>query len=312
MKICAIICLLLSSVGIEAQSTSINFELNDQQLANLSNNPFGRFVGEWALKDEEWIQNWGYGTDTIKIPKHHTVTTAINTGHSLLSIIDGPEPNGHILWTMNPVTKEVHHISSFGEIRVGTGTGIVNEAGDVSLDLVFEGESPGTYRHYEYKWINENEYHMKSVQYSADDELTGLFYEGSFIRITQNDNVRKEILAILKILDDYKLPKDEQIAVYTEDVVHMAPNNKAITNRKDLLTYIQQQEQYGYADMKHSIVEMSNHGNAIIMRGEVQGTFYPSNKTEPIAFSTKNLFVFKRENKELKISKVIYNSDPVN
>lgn len=165
-----------------AQKKSIDYETNGRS-ADAAKNPFRKFIGEWTLKDDDWTQNWGGVTEKIKIPKHHTVTTEINTDNSLLSIIDGPQPNGHIFWSYNPTSKEVFHLSSFGSMRAGSGTGSLNDDGDVKLKLVFADEAPGTYRLYAYTWVNDNEYHMKSVQYSADGKPTGFFYEGTFVRI---------------------------------------------------------------------------------------------------------------------------------
>ena len=168
----------------EAESnTQITFNQSQKNTEAIAKNPFLKFVGEWTLKDDSWTQNWGYGTETIKILNHHTVCSAINTSHSLLSVIDGPEPNGHIFWVYNPVTEEVSHLSSFGDIRIGKGSGALNENADLKLKISFEGEAKGTYRIYNYKWTNTNEYHMKSVQYAEDDTPTGLFYEGTFVRI---------------------------------------------------------------------------------------------------------------------------------
>jgi len=245
LKCFAVLFLITLLTRSAAQSESITFELNGRDATDLSKNPLGKFVGEWTLKNNDWTHNWGGDTEMIKIPGHHTVTKALNTDHSILSIIDGPQPNGHILWTINPITKEVNHLSSFGDVRVGTGKGEVNANGDVSLRLVFEGEAKGTYRKYQYKWVNENEYHMKSVQYGENGEPTGLFYEGNFVRLSPDEKIRKEIMTILKTLDDHEIPKEEQIVVYTEDVVHMAPDIKAITNRADLLKYLNQQKEYG-------------------------------------------------------------------
>jgi hypothetical protein len=146
-------------------------------------NPFARFFGEWTLKHDTWSQNWGGITDHIKIPNHHTACKPINTDNSVLCVVDTP-PKGHILWAFNPVKKEVHHLSSFGELRIGTGQGSVNDKGDLRLKVSFEGEAPGTYRIYDYVWVSADEYHMLSVQYGANDEKTGLFYGGSFIRKT--------------------------------------------------------------------------------------------------------------------------------
>ena len=172
-----------SLTAAQAQKTSIEYELNGRSTTDFSKNPFHKFIGEWALKNDDWTHNWGGNTETIKIPGHHTVTKQLNTNNSLLSIIDGPEPNGHIFWSYNPNTGEVQHLSSFGDIRAGKGAGTVNENGDVRLKLEFEGETAGTYRIYNYRWVDENEYHMKSVQYTTEGEPTGLFYEGNFIRM---------------------------------------------------------------------------------------------------------------------------------
>lgn len=99
-------------------------------------------VGEWTLKDDNWSQNWGGATEHIKIPGHHTLCRAIKTNNSLLAIVDGPPPHGHIFWAFNPSTREVLHLSSFGQSRTGTGQGSVNAAGDVTLKLSFSDEAP--------------------------------------------------------------------------------------------------------------------------------------------------------------------------
>lgn len=146
-------------------------------------NPFQKFVGDWALKDDAWSHNWGGGTEHIKIPGHHTLCQTLNTPNSLLAVVDGPPPHGHIFWTLNRTTGEVLHLSSFSQTRTGTGQGTVNEHGDVSLKLSFSDEAPGTYRRYTYKWITADEYELKSVQYDRADKPTGLFYGGTFVRM---------------------------------------------------------------------------------------------------------------------------------
>ena len=148
-----------------------------------SENLFHKFIGEWTLKGDNWSQNWGNGMEYIKIPNHHTINKQLNTSNSLLSVIDGTPPFGHIFWSYNPVKKEVNHLSSFGTTRAGVGKGTINENGDVSLRISFADESEGTYRLYTYKWISDDEYELKSTQYNAKDELTGYFYGGIFVRI---------------------------------------------------------------------------------------------------------------------------------
>ena len=316
MKTIQILFLLI--VGqLAAQQTAIQFELNGrpsntelQDSNALSNNPFVKFIGEWTLKEDRWIQNWGGNNDTIKIPNHHTVSCQINTENSLLSIIDGPEPNGHIFWSYNPNTKEVAHLSSFGTIRAGKGGGNIDSVGNLTLKVSFEGETLGTYRIYTYKWLSDNEYELNSIQYDKEDKPTGLFYKGNFIRIKSSKSIREEIEAIFSILDDNDISKKEQVKVYTHDVRHMAPNQPAITSKKDLLAYLKQQKAYGYADMKHEIIEFSQHGDIVIVRGKVTGQYHPNNGGKAITFQTKNMFVLQRIKSQLKIASVIYNASP--
>lgn len=294
-----------------AQKTSISYESNGKNAQLKTENPFAKFYGEWTLKNDDWSQNWGYGDEQIKIPNHHTVSTGINTKNSLISIIDGPEPNGQIYWSYNPVTKEVNHLSSFGDIRAGRGKGTVDENGNLRLKLFFEGEAKNTYRIYTYTWVNDDEYVLKSVQYDQKDQPTGLFYSGTFVRVTKKDPLA-EVQSILKVLDNNDIPIEEQLKVYSAQIVHMAPNNKAIDNKKDLKSYLQQQRTYGKSVMMHEVIDLEVvNDDFILMRGRVTGTFYPKNGGDTISFQTKNLFTFERFDGELKITKVIYNMSPV-
>ena len=160
---------------------------NRINLENLAKpkNPFYKFIGEWTLKGDNWSQNWGQGDEHIKIPNHHTICREINTDNSLLAVIDGTPPYGHIFWSYNPVKKEVNHLSSFGTTRAGVGKGTLTEKGDVSLKVSFADEAVGTYRLYTYKWISDDEYELKSIQYNAKDEPTGFHYGGNFVRINK-------------------------------------------------------------------------------------------------------------------------------
>jgi hypothetical protein len=153
--------------------------------------PFSRFLGEWTLKDDAWSHNWGGTSEKIKIPNHHTVCKPINTDNSVLCVVDTP-PAGHILWAFNPVKKIVHHLSSFGELRIGTGEGSFNDS-DLRLKVSFEGEAPGTYRIYDYVWVGADEYELKSVQYDASGKATGLFYGGRFVRKMARDTRHRSV-----------------------------------------------------------------------------------------------------------------------
>ena len=184
--------LVLIPAFATAQQTSITYQLNGrtsnkdiENSAAESKNPFAKFIGEWTLRNDDWVQNWGNGNELIKIPHHHTVSSEINTDLSLLSIIDGPQPNGHIFWSFDPARNMFHHLSSFGTARSGVGQGTVGKNGDLSIKVSFSDEAAGTYRLYTYTWINHNEYALKSVQYDEKDKPTGLFYGGTFVRINR-------------------------------------------------------------------------------------------------------------------------------
>lgn len=127
----------------------------------------------------------------------------------------------------------------------------------------------------------------------------------------REDVIRKEIQEILKVLDNTSIPIDEQLNVYAENVVHMAPDHPVITGKASLKTYLEEQRTYGTAMMTHQIVEIDPYDGVVLMRGSVKGKYYPRDGGEAIAFATKNLFVFKRIHGDLKIEKVIYNSSPI-
>ena len=298
-------------MSVWSQESIILFESHGKTNQLKNQNPFAKFFGEWTLKNNDWSQNWGYGDEQIKIPNHHTISTGINTKNSLISIIDGPEPNGQIYWSYNPVTHEVDHLSSFGDSRAGRGKGTVDKSGNLRLKLVFEGEAKDTYRIYSYIWINDDEYVLKSVQFDKNDQPTGLFYGGTFVRIPKKDPL-KEIQSILKVLDNNDLNIDEQLKVYSDQIVHMAPNNNAINNKNDLKSYLEIQRTYGKSVMTHKVIDLEVVTNDfIVMRGQVQGTFHPKAGGNAVPFQTKNLFTFERIDGDLKITKVIYNMSPI-
>ncbi|MEM9897520.1 MAG: nuclear transport factor 2 family protein, partial [Bacteroidota bacterium] len=181
---------------------------------------------------------------------------------------------------------------------------------NLRLKISFEGETPGTYRVYTYEWVSEVEYALRSVQFNENDQPTGLFYSGNFVRIHTNEQIQHEIESILNVLDDHEITKEKQIEVYAEDVVHMAPNNAIIYGKEDLLEYLKEQERYGDTDMKHEIIAYDQHGDMIVMQGRVTGVFHPADGGDGLPFQTKNLFIFKRIAGELKIAQVIYNMSP--
>ncbi|MFY0591068.1 DUF4440 domain-containing protein [Roseivirga sp.] len=301
---------LFCSVICYGQQTSIKYELNgrtsNQKLAvekpYNSINPFIKYIGEWGLKNEDWTQNWGGETETIKIPGHHTVSSQINTVNSLLSIVDGPEPNGHIFWSYNPNTKEVFHSSSFGTIRSGQGQGTVNENGDLRLKVSFEGEPEGTYRIYTYTWISSDEYALKSIQFDATNKPTGLFYEGNFVRIKSktNDDIRQEILdhgaEIRKAFADGNIEKIKQL--HHPKVEKALGFNDIQKGRETVIKSIEGTlENYHLEFIQNNVESILIEGNMAIeqTRFSIKGTSKKGG--DPFIFSGRTMVTYIRDAK---------------
>ncbi len=146
-------------------------------------NPFSAFFGEWTLKDDSFSIVWdGKNINHLKIPNHHTKCSPINTDGSVLCVVNA-DVKGHIFWSFDSAQKKVHHLSHFGKVRSGVGSGTLDHAGNVKSEIRFQDEPEGTYRKYEYVWKSKNEYHMMSRQYDASHKPTGNWYGGTFIRI---------------------------------------------------------------------------------------------------------------------------------
>ena len=151
-------------------------------------NPFEKFIGKWTLKDDQWVQgNSPDSYDTIYLPNQFTVCEELNTHKSLLWTVESTSGTGHGFWTYNEHTNQLNAQTSFFENRVGLGSGSINENGDLFINMQFEGsELEGTYRKYSYEWLDANSYLLKSYQYDQNNQPTGNFYGGVFIRIEQD------------------------------------------------------------------------------------------------------------------------------
>ncbi|WP_350285848.1 hypothetical protein [uncultured Croceitalea sp.] len=147
-------------------------------------NVFKKFIGEWTLKNDTWYAaNTPKAIDTLYLPNHRTICKELNTKRSLLWVVDATSAKGHGLWTYNQATQSVVMQSSFYENRIGLGSGSIDENGNVTLTMVFEGSEPeGTYRKYSYDWVDENTYILTSYQYDSANKPTGSFYGGTFVR----------------------------------------------------------------------------------------------------------------------------------
>ncbi len=271
---------------------------------------FARFLGEWTLKDDAWSQNWGGAIENIKIPNHHTTCSAINTDNTVLCVVDTP-PAGHILWAFNPVKKEVRHLSSFGELRIGTGQGSLNDKGDLRLKISFEGEAPETYRIYDYVWINADEYDMRSVQHDASGKKTGLFYGGRFIRKTDSVTDKTRIERIFAAHDKLQPGLDEYMASVASDVILMPNGGAAIEGKAAYLQHVKDFYASGTIQIRHELIEVYSYSEVVIARGRAIGSFTPPGGSTTNTFETRNVFIFRRlASGNLEVSQIIFNNAP--
>lgn len=156
---------------------------SETKLADTSTG-FNNFVGTWTLKDDKFEQVWdGQTVERITIPNHITVCTSVTTASSVSCSVDANGLTGQIFWVADESRKTLHHLSHFGDRRLGVGTGTISPEGNLTNRITFTDEPDGTYRLYEYKWITPDEYWMMSRQYNADQELTGNYYAGTFVRV---------------------------------------------------------------------------------------------------------------------------------
>lgn len=87
------------------------------------------------------------------------------------------------MWTFDAAKSRVHQLSHFGDSRNGVGVGAFNSQSNLTIEVHFQDDPEGIYRVYEYKWISKDEYQMVSKQYDKNQEHTGNWYGGTFIRI---------------------------------------------------------------------------------------------------------------------------------
>ena len=163
------------------------FQYAETELAPLADtNPLASFTGTWVLKDDAFQQVWdGETVENLTIPGHTTHCGEMNTNNSLLCTVDAGDLKGQIYWVIPEDSSNVSHLSQFGTARIGTGTGRLEQDGDLTLKIAFSDEPEGTYRIYEYAWVTADEYTLMSRQYEANGTPTGNWYGGAFVRAAE-------------------------------------------------------------------------------------------------------------------------------
>lgn len=154
--------------------------------AQPDDHPFSAFFGLWTLENDQFQQVWdGETVETLSIPGHLTRCEPLNTVGSVLCLVDAGGFEGHILWSVSSDGETVAHQSHFGTARLGDGEGRIDDEGNLKLRVSFSDEPSGTYRIYEYSWDGGDRYEMISRQYTSENELTGNWYGGAFVRVDE-------------------------------------------------------------------------------------------------------------------------------
>ena len=175
-------------------------------------------------------------------------------------------------------------------LRAGHGKGTIDANGNVTLKLVFEGEPEGTYRKYNYTWLNNDEYELKSVQFDVNDKPTGLFYGGTFIRI-QKDDIKSEILnhgeVIRKAFAEGDLEKIKSL--HHPDVIKALGYNDIKTGREEVISgLVGTLENYNLEFVKNDVESILVNGDIAIeqTRFSIKGT--PKEDGDSFTFSGTN------------------------
>ncbi|MBX2846757.1 MAG: hypothetical protein KTR16_00440 [Acidiferrobacterales bacterium] len=170
---------LLLSTTVSSQETGAQKKIKEI-------NPFSKYFGVWKLKAGEFKITSADNIETVlAMPEHTTSCDKINTDKSILCKITAKGLAGHVLWSFDSTSNEMHHLSHFGPIGQqlnAVGAGDINEHGNIRSKVSFENQSDGYYNTYEYTWVSNDEYTMHSREFDNNDSPTGAHYSAVYIR----------------------------------------------------------------------------------------------------------------------------------
>jgi ketosteroid isomerase-like protein len=119
--------------------------------------------------------------------------------------------------------------------------------------------------------------------------------------------VEDEVKAIFAKLDNRAIPPADLLKEFTTDAVILPPNELEIRGSEKIKIHLKAAAQQTDLVMHYQIVELSDFHDIVVVQGKVIGTVQQGS----ISFETKNLIIFKRQEPNLKIWKVIYNAAPL-
>jgi ketosteroid isomerase-like protein len=125
----------------------------------------------------------------------------------------------------------------------------------------------------------------------------------------QTDN--EQVMQIFRVLDNHEAPMAEKMALWSDELVYLAPGKEAFTRQEELQAYFEEQNAHGHSETTHKIVALHSFEEIVVVQAQVDGTYYPKGAGRPAQFRTKNLLVLKRQpDQSLKIWQAISNHAP--
>ncbi|MEM7762683.1 MAG: nuclear transport factor 2 family protein [Pseudomonadota bacterium] len=127
-----------------------------------------------------------------------------------------------------------------------------------------------------------------------------------------SDDLREQVLTILAALDDQTLPVASQLALYSDDIVLLAPDAPAVRGTEALRAHLTAFAGNTGLTIRHELRHLDITADVVIAEGGVIGEVASQDDAPPYRFATHNLIVFKRHSDDsLTIWKVIYNAAPL-
>ncbi|MGB5237513.1 MAG: hypothetical protein WBM43_12575 [Flavobacteriaceae bacterium] len=128
---------------------------------------------------------------------------------------------------------------------------------------------------------------------------------------TEQQTDKEHVEQMLTVLDDHKSEMGDKLALWSDDLVYLTPGQEAISSKENLKSHFEEQNSHGHSEKTHKILELHSYEEIVLVRGQIDGTYYPKGAGRPAQFRNKTMFIFKRQpDGSLKIWRAMYNHEP--
>ena len=131
---------------------------------------------------------------------------------------------------------------------------------------------------------------------------------------TMNDyqqSDKEQVAQMLTVLDDHQSDLADKLTLWSDDLVYLTPGQEAISSKENLKSHFEEQNSHGHSEKTHKILELHSYEEIVLVRGQIDGTYYPKGVGRPAQFRNKTLYIFKRQpDGSLKIWRAMFNHEP--